>query len=77
MGVATAVDGGGAMGEAFEALLGAAGDGDGGAVHVHFAVADLVEPGPSEGVVAGGDHGGNGEAELVGTAAGRIVLFIN
>lgn len=37
------------------AFLGAAGDGDGGAVHVHLAVADLVEPGPGEGVLARGN----------------------
>ena len=51
------------------ALLGAAGDGDGGAVHVHFTVADLVEPGPSEGVLAGGDTFGDGVLELAGAGA--------
>ena len=44
------------------ALVGAAGDFDGGAVHVHFPVADFVEPGPGEGVCARLDALGDGEA---------------
>lgn len=62
------------VGEAFK-TLGAAGDGDGGAVHVHFAVADLVEPGPGEGVFTRGNHGRDGEVVLFSAAASRVVLF--
>ena len=47
------------------ALAGAAGDFDGGAVHVHFSVADFVEPGPGEGVCARLDARGDGEAVCV------------
>lgn len=46
------------------ALLGAAGDGYRGAVHVHLTVADLVEPGPGESVLAGGYTFGDGVLEL-------------
>ena len=44
------------------ALAGAAGDFDGGAVHVHLPVADFVEPGPGEGVCARLDALGDGKA---------------
>lgn len=43
----------------------AAGDRDGSAVHIHFAVTDAIEPGPSECVLARLDAFRNGEAELV------------
>ena len=57
------------------ALLGAASDGDGGAVHVHLTVADLVEPGPGEGVLAWGDTFGDGELEFAG--AGTVGVATN
>lgn len=48
-------------------------DGDGSAVHVHFAIADLVEPGPGQGVVrAGGNGVGDREGEFVGSEAERV-----
>ena len=47
------------------ALVGAAGDFDGGAVHVHFAVADFVEPGPGQGVCAWLDARGDGKAVCI------------
>lgn len=47
------------------ALAGSAGDFDGGAVHVHFSVADFVEPGPGKGVCARLDARGNGKAVCV------------
>ena len=42
-----------------------AGDGDGSAVHVHLSVADLVEPGPGEGVLASGKVFGHGNIVAV------------
>lgn len=43
--------------QAVQIVRGAAGTShaDGGTVHVHFSVADLVEPGPGDGVVAGAE----------------------
>ena len=54
------------------ALLGASSHRDGSAVHVHFAVANLIEPGPSEDVVAGGDALGDAEVESAGAGAVRV-----
>ena len=51
------------------ALAGGGGDGDGGAVHVHFAIADFVEPGPRESVLTRADAFRNGELELGGAVA--------
>lgn len=48
-----------------------AGDSDGGAVHVHLSVADLVEPGPGEGVLARGEISGKGN--IVGVEALCVV----
>lgn len=48
-------------------------DGDGGAVHVELAVADAVQPGPSEGILARGDTFGNLELK-VGRALGVRVV---
>ena len=47
----------------FVALLGPAGDGDGRTVHVHLAITDLVEPSPSEHVVARLDAFGDAKLE--------------
>jgi hypothetical protein len=41
-----------------------AGDGNWGAVHVHLAVADSVEPSPSQSVLSSGDAFGHLEAEI-------------
>jgi len=46
--------------------LGVAADGDERAVHVHLAVANLVEPGPSQESLAIGSIGGNRELVLLG-----------
>ena len=54
------------------ALLGSTGDGDGRAVHVHLAVANLVEPGPREHIVASVDAFRNAELECVSTGAGWV-----
>jgi hypothetical protein len=60
-----------------EAVVGrAARDGDGGAVHVHLAVADLVEPGPGEGGVAAGDVLGDGDVELADAVDARVVAAL-
>lgn len=47
----------------------AACDRDRSTVHVHFSIADLVEPGPSKSIVAVGDIVGNGESVLIGGVA--------
>lgn len=53
-------------------LGGASSDGDGGAVHVHLAVANLVEPGPGEDDIARGGVRGDGEVEVGGTRGGAV-----
>ena len=62
------------------ALGGATRDSDGGAVHVHLAVADTVEPGPGEGVFASLDSLWDFEVESVGIggvrAAGHVAVDI-
>ena len=68
------------------ALAAAAGDDDRGAVHVHFAVTDFVEPSPCEGVFARCDAlrhtifksgwiGGVGVAADVACAGSRATTF--
>ena len=50
-------------------LLATARDGDGGAVHVHLSIADLVEPRPRERVVTGCDAFGDRKLKLTGSVA--------
>jgi len=50
----------------FTALGGSRSDGDGSAIHVHLAIADFVEPGPSEDGSASWEIGGNSERVGVG-----------
>ena len=50
------------------------GHGDGGAVHVHFPVTDLIEPGPGESVVSWGNLCGDGELELVCSVSCGVIL---
>jgi hypothetical protein len=66
------------VGECVEAgsVVRAAGDGDGGAVHVHLAVADFVEPGPCHGHLAVGKLLGNCEGELTGSALAAVFLQV-
>ena len=59
------------VGVAREVVGATAGDGDRGAVHVHLAVAGVVEPGPGEDGIAGFGVGGDGEVE--GLVAARLV----
>jgi hypothetical protein len=54
------------------ALGGATGNVDGGTVHVHLAVANLVEPGPGEDGLAGGGVGGDGEVEAALALDGAV-----
>ena len=57
------------------ALLAATADDDGRAVHIHFSVADLVEPGPRECVLAGRDA--FRDAVLEGSRVERTRIFAN
>ena len=50
-------------------LFRATGDGDRSAVHVHLAVADLVEPSPGQGVFPSVNALGDAVLESAGTAA--------
>lgn len=74
-GVAAGEVGDGELGlvEVGVALVGSAGDFDGGAVHVHFAVAHFVEPGPREGVCAWRDALRDGE--VVGVWVRSVGVF--
>ena len=60
------------VGELVDEALAAAGasDSDGGAVHVHLTVADLVEPSPGKSVLAGSQVGG--DLEVVGEGDGSL-----
>ncbi|KAI6769720.1 hypothetical protein HG530_004349 [Fusarium avenaceum] len=53
-------------------LTGASTNGDGGTVHVHLTVTNLVEPGPGEDGLAGGSVTGNLEVEGGSTSAGAV-----
>jgi len=47
--------------------------GDRGAIHVHFPITNLVEPGPGQRVVLAGRNGvRDGEGEFVGAEAERV-----
>lgn len=58
-------------------LLGPAGDGHRSAIHVHFAVADLVEPRPCQAVVSRSNAFGNRVLEFCGTGASGVFSNIS
>ena len=65
----------GQSGQSARATLGA-GNGDRGAVHVHLAVADLVEPSPGQRVLTSRQVFGNGEVVGIGSSSVGIVADV-